>query len=98
MGTTLSRYWRASPFRRIITTEIMSEAHQSPERESRLDTADWKKIVAKYQNPSAPRAAWQIVNTLGPYALLWFLMYHTLAVSWWLTLPLAILAGAFLVR
>jgi acyl-lipid omega-6 desaturase (Delta-12 desaturase) len=59
---------------------------------------DWKKIVAKYQKPSAARACWQIVNTVIPYALLWFLMYHTLAVSWWLTAPLAILAGAFLVR
>ena len=60
--------------------------------------ADWKKIVAKYQKPSAPRALWQIVNTLVPYALLWFLMYRTLTISWWLTMPLAILAGAFLVR
>jgi omega-6 fatty acid desaturase (delta-12 desaturase) len=59
---------------------------------------DWKKLVAPYQNPSRPKAAWQIINTLGPYALLWYLMYRTLAVSWWLTLPLAILAGGFLVR
>src|ERR1051326_4967090 len=62
------------------------------------DATDWKRIVARYQKPSTGRALWQIVNTLGPYALLWFLMYHTMAVSWWLTAPLAILAGAFLVR
>jgi omega-6 fatty acid desaturase (delta-12 desaturase) len=60
--------------------------------------ADWKKIVVRFQKPSAPKATWQIINSLGPYALLWFLMYHTVAVSWWLTIPLAILAGAFLVR
>lgn len=54
--------------------------------------------MAKYQKPSAPKALWQIVNTLVPYALLWYLMYLSLAVSWWLTIPLAILAGAFLVR
>src|SRR2546430_6527153 len=59
---------------------------------------DWKKLVAKYQAPSTPRAAWQIVNTLVPYGVLWYLMYRTLAVSWWVTLLLAILAGAFLVR
>jgi omega-6 fatty acid desaturase (delta-12 desaturase) len=58
----------------------------------------WKEIVAKYQQPSAGRAVWQLVNTLGPYALLWYLMYRSLAVSWWLTIPLAVLAGAFLVR
>ena len=65
---------------------------------NRAETVDWKKIVAEYQKPSAPRALWQIVNTLAPYALLWYLMYLSLAVSWWLTMPLAILAGAFLVR
>jgi omega-6 fatty acid desaturase (delta-12 desaturase) len=59
---------------------------------------DWKEIVLRFQKPSVPRATWQIVNTLGPYALLWYLMYRSMAVSFWLTLPLAILTGAFLVR
>ena len=63
----------------------MRENDESPKGEPRPDTADWKRIVAKYQEPSRARAAWQIVNTLGPFALLWYLMYHTLAVSWRLT-------------
>lgn len=58
----------------------------------------WKEIVARYQEPSAPRALWQIVNTLVPYGLLWYLMRLSVGVSWWLTIPLAALAGAFLVR
>src|ERR1700745_1457101 len=58
----------------------------------------WKEIVARYQKPSVGRGVWQIVNTLVPYAALWYLMYLSLAVSWWLTVPLAILAGALLVR
>ncbi len=62
------------------------------------DAAEWKRSVVQYQHPSVARASWQIVNTLVPYALLWVLMYRTLRISWWLTLPLAILAGAFLVR
>ena len=62
------------------------------------DIAEWKKIVAEFQKPSTARALWQIVNTFIPYALLWYLMYLSLAVSWWLTVPLAVLAGAFLVR
>ena len=76
----------------------MNENQVLPQDKSRPDTADWKQIVAKYQKPSAPRALWQIVTTLVPYAVLWYLMYCTLAVSWWLTAPLAILAGAFLLR
>ena len=62
------------------------------------NTAAWKEIVAEYQKPSTWRASWQIVNSFGPYALLWYLMHLSVAVSWWLTLPLAILAGGFLVR
>ena len=59
---------------------------------------NWKPIVARYQQPALGRALWQVVNTLVPYAALWYLMYLSLAVSWWLTVPLAVLAGAFLVR
>jgi acyl-lipid omega-6 desaturase (Delta-12 desaturase) len=62
------------------------------------DNAAWKEIVARYQKPSTGRGLWQIVNTLVPYAALWYLMYLCLAVSWWLVLPLAVLAGGFLVR
>jgi len=58
----------------------------------------WKEIVAKYQKPAIGRGVWQVINTLIPYAALWYLMYLTLTVSWWLTLPLAVLAGGFLVR
>ncbi len=76
----------------------MNENRELQQSASQPDTADWKKIVADYQNPSTPRAAWQIINTLGPCALLWYVMYHTLTVSWWITAPLAILMGAFLVR
>lgn len=76
----------------------MNENRELPRNEARIDTVDWKKIVAKYQKPSAPRALWQIANTLVPYTFLWYLMYHTLAISWWLTAPVAVLAGAFLVR
>ena len=66
--------------------------------EGQTDVSTWKTIVARYQKPSIGRGVWQIVNTLVPYAALWYLMYLSLGVSWWLTVPLAILAGAFMVR
>lgn len=62
------------------------------------DTSVWKEIVLQHQEPSTGRALWQMLNTLGPYALLWYLMYRSVEISYWLTLPLAVLAGAFLVR
>jgi acyl-lipid omega-6 desaturase (Delta-12 desaturase) len=60
--------------------------------------SDWKHIVARYQTPSRLRAWWQIINTLVPFAALWWLMYLSLSVSWWLAMPLAVVAGGFLVR
>jgi acyl-lipid omega-6 desaturase (Delta-12 desaturase) len=69
-----------------------------PKDASRTDTSKWKEIVARYQKSSVRRAVWQIVNTLVPYAALWYLMYLSLAVSYWLVVPLAVLAGAFVVR
>ncbi len=65
---------------------------------TKSDTAAWKAIVTKYQEPSLPRAIWQMVNTFGPFVLLWYLMYLCLPISWWLVVPLAILAGGFVVR
>src|SRR5688500_5726221 len=65
---------------------------------NRPDAATWKQIVLAYQSASTGRALWQTVNTLGPYALLWYLMYLSLSVSWWLAVPLAVLAAAFHVR
>lgn len=60
--------------------------------------AEWRAAVAAFEKPSLPRALWQVVNTLGLYALLWYLMYLSVSVSWWLTVPLVVAAGALLVR
>lgn len=58
----------------------------------------WNSIVARHQQPSAKRALWQLTNTLGPYALSWYSMFHALQISLWLTALLAILCGGLLVR
>ena len=39
-----------------------------------------------------------MINTFGSYAALWWLIYLSLPISWWLVVPLAILAGGFVVR
>ena len=76
----------------------MTEDINSNPPKPRADNDAWKAIVLKFQKPSTPRALWQIIDTLVPYALCWYLMYLCLAISWWLVVPLAILAGALLVR
>lgn len=77
----------------------MAEKHSLADNtRHREAVAKWKAIVAEYQKPSSWRASWQIVNTIGAYAAIWYLMYLSLAVSWWLTIALAILAGGLLIR
>ena len=58
----------------------------------------WRSIVAKYQEPSVARSAWQIINSFVPYFVCWALMYLSLSVSYWLTLALALPTAGFLVR
>ena len=71
---------------------------ETKQTKSQTNIAGWKELVERYQEPSAPRAVWQMINTLGPHALLWDLMYLSLTISWWLLIPLSIFAGGFLVR
>jgi omega-6 fatty acid desaturase (delta-12 desaturase) len=58
----------------------------------------WKTLISRFQVSSAPRALWQLANSLIPYLLLWVGMVYALAESYWLMLPIAILASGFLVR
>ena len=66
--------------------------------DSTADTPLWKDIVSRFQRPSRRKATWQLLNTLGPYVALWYAIYRSITVSYWITLPLAVLAAAFLVR
>jgi omega-6 fatty acid desaturase (delta-12 desaturase) len=61
-------------------------------------TQEWRAAIERYQKPSTWRAVWQLVNTLGPIAVLWYLMSVVAPISLWLALPLAALVGALLVR
>ena len=70
----------------------------SEARERSGTTAAWQEIVVTYQRASTKRALWQLTNTFAPYAILWCTMYFALQVSLWLTIPLAVASGAFLVR
>lgn len=68
-----------------------------------VDTAlaspgNWKALLSRFQISSARRALWQLGNSLIPYILLWVGMVYALSRSYWLMLPIAILASGFLVR
>ncbi|MEW4219626.1 fatty acid desaturase [Rossellomorea marisflavi] len=57
-----------------------------------------KKEVAPYEKSTTKESVWQLINTLGPFFLLWFLAYESLSVSYWLALVPIILAAGFLTR
>jgi omega-6 fatty acid desaturase (delta-12 desaturase) len=59
---------------------------------------EWIAIVSRYNKPDNLRSWWQIINSVGGYLLLWILMVYTLEISYWLTLPLTVIAAGFLVR
>ncbi|MEE8116935.1 MAG: fatty acid desaturase, partial [Gemmatimonadales bacterium] len=44
------------------------------------------------------RSVWQITNSFIPFIALWYLMYRSLALSYWVTLLLAIPTAGFLIR
>ncbi|NNE93928.1 MAG: fatty acid desaturase [Verrucomicrobiales bacterium] len=64
----------------------------------KAEIAAFKRIVATYEKPNAKRASWQLFNSLGSYVALWVGMYFALKVSWWLVIPLALLAAGIIVR
>jgi acyl-lipid omega-6 desaturase (Delta-12 desaturase) len=57
-----------------------------------------RAATAPYQHADIHRSLWQVATTFIPYLLLWYLMERSLAVSYWITLMLAVIAGGFLVR
>jgi acyl-lipid omega-6 desaturase (Delta-12 desaturase) len=58
----------------------------------------WTKILARYRTPNLARSIIEVVITAGPLVLLWFLMWVTLDLGYWLCLLLAVPAAGFLVR
>jgi acyl-lipid omega-6 desaturase (Delta-12 desaturase) len=60
----------------------------------------WHQELAAFRNSDSIQASWQLINTLVPYFMLWYLMTHLIQLGYpcALTLILALPAGAFLVR
>ena len=76
----------------------MKTTPASPADSSRPQAARIKSVIERFRQPSQLRAIWQLTNTLIPYLFLWFLMTQAISVSYWLVLPLALLAAGLRVR
>lgn len=62
------------------------------------DIQVWKKKLERFEHPHVPSSVWQVINSVGPFFILWILAYLSLEVSVWLTLLCVIPAAGFLVR
>ena len=62
------------------------------------DARRWPQVLARYRQPSNGRGLVEVAITVVPLAALWLLAWLTLDVGYWLTLPLALASGAFLLR
>ncbi|MEK4736998.1 fatty acid desaturase [Bacillus mycoides] len=62
------------------------------------NTKNLKKQVAPFEKSTAKKSVWQIINTVVPFIILWYLAYKSLSVSYWLALVPAVLAAGFMTR
>ena len=63
-----------------------------------IATKEWKKAVASYESSDTRRSLWQLANSVFPFLLLWYLMYRSLEISYWLTLLLAFPTAGLMIR
>jgi omega-6 fatty acid desaturase (delta-12 desaturase) len=55
----------------------------------------WQSLVAKYQSSDTRRSLWQVANSVIPFLVMWYVMYRSLEVGFWLTFLLAIPTAGF---
>lgn len=59
---------------------------------------EFNRMLGPYQKASWKKAIWQMVDTVIPVLILFFIMLYSVRISYWLTLLLAIPTGGFLIR
>ncbi|CDO04567.1 Fatty acid desaturase [Oceanobacillus picturae] len=65
---------------------------------SKQKQAQLRNSVKTFAGSDRKASIIQLLNTVLPFFLLWFLAYQSLAVSVWLTLALAVVASGFVIR
>lgn len=93
-GLVSSIFWLCAQ----IQAQFMTIHSTSTKAEPPNVPSNWKEIVSRHEQPRLGRGLWQLINTLVPYGVLWYLMYLSLGVSYWLTGALALLAAGFQIR
>jgi omega-6 fatty acid desaturase (delta-12 desaturase) len=84
----------------MVVTETASSNQTQRNQALGREWPAWHATLSAYRNSSVGKASWQVLNTVLPYGALWLLMVQTLrhGYPYALTLALAVVAAAFLVR
>lgn len=61
-------------------------------------TTGWRQAIAPFERPSVARSVWQLVNTVIPFFLAWYLAYRSLSISYLLSLALSVVTAGLMVR
>jgi omega-6 fatty acid desaturase (delta-12 desaturase) len=78
--------------------QIPDSGEPSPGPIARPNIGALRAIAARFRTPTIGRSLGQVIDTFGPFLLLWAAMYWSLGVSYWLTLALAVPAAGLVVR
>lgn len=72
----------------------------SPNRQENtpIQPPEWTRVLAKYREPILSRSIFELSVTLTPFVAIWALAWWMLSISTGLTVALALLNAAFLVR
>lgn len=65
---------------------------------SKEKTMKLHKDVAPFAKSDKKKSIIQLINTVPPLLIFWFIAYQSLSVSFWLMLPFAIIAAGFVIR
>ncbi len=57
-----------------------------------------RERISKFEKSSTKTSIWQLINTLVPFFLLWYIAYQCLSISYILTIVISIINAGFLVR
>lgn len=84
----------------MTATDTASSRKPRQARGPRREWPAWHAMLSSYRRPSAGKATWQLVDTVVPYVGMWVLMILSVrrGYPYMLTLSLAVVAAAFLVR
>lgn len=76
----------------------MTNSGKQPPDQGLPSMAVINRELAPFQRSETHRAVGQLLNSLIPYFVLWYLMIRSLEISYALTLVLAVIAAGFLIR